>query len=30
MTADDVLKSLDQFPFEFYGSHFSVYLASDR
>jgi hypothetical protein len=30
MTADDALKSLDQFPFEFYGSHFSVYLASDR
>lgn len=30
MTADDALKPLDQFPFEFYGSHFSVYLASDR
>jgi len=30
MTVDDTLKSLDQFPFEFYGSHYSVYLASDR
>jgi hypothetical protein len=30
VTAENALKSLDQFPFEFYGSHFSVYLASDR
>lgn len=30
MTADDALRSLDQFPFEFYGTHFSAYLASDR
>jgi hypothetical protein len=30
VTDTDELRSIDQFPFEFYGSLFSVFLASDR